>query len=105
MLTMLLDENGVVLNPITAEIIDDSFLSDELTNKQVVFFGNGSAKCEKFIKSPNALFLNNIKASAKHMTELVWEAYNNNQFEDVAYFEPFYLKDFVATVSKKNMLG
>jgi tRNA threonylcarbamoyladenosine biosynthesis protein TsaB len=39
------------------------------------------------------------------MTELVWEAYNNNQFEDVAYFEPFYLKDFVATVSKKNMLG
>jgi len=103
--SMLLDEDGVVLNPIAAEIIDDSFLSDELTNKQVVFFGNGSAKCEKFIKSPNALFVNNIKASAKHMTELVWEAYNNNQFEDVAYFEPFYLKDFVATVSKKNMLG
>jgi len=103
--SMLLDENGTVLKPITAEIIDDSFLAFELSNKQVVFFGNGSAKCEKFIKSPNALFLPNIKGSARHMTELVWEAYNNNQFEDVAYFEPFYLKDFVATVSKKNMLG
>jgi len=103
--SMLLDENGAVLNPITAEIIDDSFLAHELSDKQVVFFGNGSEKCEKLIKSPNALFLHHIKASAKHMTELVWEAYNNKQFEDVAYFEPFYLKDFVATVSKKNMLG
>ena len=103
--SMLLDEKGNVLHPITAEIIDEAFLATELTNKQVVFFGNGSAKCEKVIKSPNAKFLPNIKASAKHMTELVWEAYNNNQFEDVAYFEPFYLKDFVATVSKKNMLG
>lgn len=103
--SMLLDEKGTVLKPITADIIDDSFLADELSNKQVVFFGNGSAKCEKVIKSTNALFLPNIKASAQHMSELVWEAYNNNQFEDVAYFEPFYLKDFVATVSKKNMLG
>jgi tRNA threonylcarbamoyladenosine biosynthesis protein TsaB len=103
--SMLLDEKGTVLSPITADIIDDSFLSNELSDRQVVFFGNGSEKCEKVIKSPNALFLANIKASARHMTELVWEAYNNNQFEDVAYFEPFYLKDFVATVSKKNMLG
>ncbi len=103
--SMLLDENGTVLKPITAEIIDDSFLAPELSNKQVVFFGNGSAKCEKVIKSTNAIFLSNIKASARHMTELVWEAYNNNLFEDVAYFEPFYLKDFVATVSRKNMLG
>jgi tRNA threonylcarbamoyladenosine biosynthesis protein TsaB len=39
------------------------------------------------------------------MSELVWNSYNKNLFEDVAYFEPFYLKDFVATVSKKNMLG
>jgi tRNA threonylcarbamoyladenosine biosynthesis protein TsaB len=103
--SMLLDEKGTVLKPITAEIIHDAFLAHELSNKQVVFFGNGSAKCEKVIKSSNALFLPNIKASARHMTELVWEAYNNSQFEDVAYFEPFYLKDFVATVSKKNMLG
>lgn len=103
--SMLLNEKGTVLKPISAEIIDDSFLADELSNHKVVFFGNGSAKCEKIIKSPNALFLTNINASAQHMTELVWEAFNNNRFEDVAYFEPFYLKDFVATISKKNMIG
>jgi tRNA threonylcarbamoyladenosine biosynthesis protein TsaB len=39
------------------------------------------------------------------MCDLVWQLYNKKQFEDVAYFEPFYLKDFVATVSKKNLPG
>lgn len=101
----LLDKNGKVIKPITAEIIDESFLADELSGQQVVFFGNGSEKCQKVITSPNAIFISNINASAQHMCELVWQAYIKNQFEDVAYFEPFYLKDFVATVSKKNMLG
>lgn len=103
--SMLLDDCGKSLKPISAEVIDESFLARELAGNTVVFFGNGAAKCEKVIKSPNALFLPKINASAQYMTELVWEAYNNNQFEDVAYFEPFYLKDFVATVSKKNVLG
>lgn len=103
--SMLIDENGNILKPISAEIIDESFLESDLRSNTVVFFGNGSAKCQNVIQSPNAIFLSNINASAQYMTELVWEAYNNKHFEDVAYFEPFYLKDFVATVSKKNMLG
>jgi len=103
--TMLLDEYGKILKPVAAEIIDESFLADELLEKQVVIFGNGSAKCIPVLKSTNTIFVDGIEASAQHMSELVWEAYNNKQFENVAYFEPFYLKDFVATVSKKNMLG
>ncbi len=103
--SMLIGENGNILKPISAEIIDESFLESDLRSNTVVFFGNGSAKCQNVIQSPNAIFLSNINASAQYMTELVWEAYNNKHFEDVAYFEPFYLKDFVATVSKKNMLG
>jgi tRNA threonylcarbamoyladenosine biosynthesis protein TsaB len=103
--SMLLDHNGTVVKPITADIIDESFLSGELSKRQVVFYGNGSEKCKKVIHSPNALFLSHISASAKHMCELAVQAYNNNQFEDVAYFEPFYLKDFVAIVSKKNVLS
>ena len=102
--SMLLDKQGSVLNPVTADIIEESFLSNELNENQVVFFGNGSEKCRKVIHSPNAVFLSNIEASAQHMCELAWQAYNKNQFEDVAYFEPFYLKDFVATVSMKNLL-
>ena len=103
--SMLLNTSGQILKPITADIIDEKFLKNELESNTVVFFGNGAPKCENIIKSPNALFLNGINASAKYMTELVWDSYNNKQFEDVAYFEPFYLKDFVVTVSKKSVLG
>lgn len=103
--SMLLDENGRTVKPISADVIDEHFLADQLTDKQVVFFGNGSAKCMKLIDSPNALFVPGITASAKHMCELVWQQYTKKQFEDVAYFEPFYLKDFVATVSTKNLLA
>lgn len=102
--SMLLNNSGEILKPITAEIIDEAFLHEELELNTVIFFGNGSAKCETVINSPNAFFLKNINASARYMTELVWEAYNNKHFEDVAYFEPFYLKDFVVTVSKKSVL-
>ncbi|MFA5328523.1 MAG: tRNA (adenosine(37)-N6)-threonylcarbamoyltransferase complex dimerization subunit type 1 TsaB [Prolixibacteraceae bacterium] len=101
----LFDKDGKVIKPIRAEIIDETFLATELNLKQIVFFGNGSAKCKNVISSPNAVFIDHIRASSSHMCELVWQAYNNNRFEDVAYFEPFYLKDFVATVSKKNMPG
>lgn len=103
--SMLLDKDGSILNPITAEIIDEHFLADELAGKKIVFFGNGSEKCKKVIGSPNAIFIPEIHASSQYMCNLVWQAYNKKQFEDVAYFEPFYLKDFVATVSKKNLLG
>jgi tRNA threonylcarbamoyladenosine biosynthesis protein TsaB len=103
--SMLLNHSGKIVKPITAEIIDEIFLKNELEAYTVVFFGNGAPKCENLIKSSNALFLNHVNASAKYMTELVWEAYNNKHFEDVAYFEPFYLKDFIVTVSKKSVLG
>lgn len=103
--SMLYNEDGSALKPITAEIIDETFLSDELSGMRVVFFGNGSEKCRQTLKSPNALFVSGIDASSKFMCQLAWKLYNKNKFEDVAYFEPFYLKDFVATVSKKNLPG
>ena len=103
--SMLYNEDGSVAKPIEAVIVDETFLSDELTKKQVVYFGNGAEKCNQVLTSPNALFVPKVEASAKYLCDLVWQLYNKNQFEDVAYFEPFYLKDFVATVSKKNIPG
>lgn len=102
--SMLINEEGTVLKPISAVIVDEAFLSDEMAEKLVVFFGNGSEKCRQVLNSHNALFISKLDASAKYMCDMVWQSYNKNQFEDVAYFEPFYLKDFVATVSKKNVL-
>lgn len=103
--SMLYNEDGSIKQPIAALIVDETFLSDELAQKQIVFFGNGAEKCREVLKSPNALIIPHVKASARYLCDLVWELYNKNQFEDVAYFEPFYLKDFVATVSKKNIPG
>lgn len=103
--SMLWDESGEVIYPIEAVIVDENFLAGKLIDHQVVFFGNGAGKCQKIIQSPNAVFLSNMEASAKHMIDLAWQLYNKKQFEDVAYFEPFYLKDFIATVSKKNIPG
>lgn len=102
--SMLYNEDGSVLKPITAMVVDEAFLAEELAENRIVFFGNGSEKCRQVIKSTNALFISQIDASAKYMSELAWKLYNKNKFEDVAYFEPFYLKDFIATISKKNLL-
>ena len=103
--SMLFDDKGAVIHPIEAVIVDETFLAGKLIDHHVVFFGNGSEKCRKVIPSPNAVFLSDMEASAKHMSDLAWQLYNKKQLEDVAYFEPFYLKDFVATVSKKNIPG
>ena len=88
---------------IGANIIDEQSFTNILQERKVVFFGNGAEKCKKAIISPNAQFLDDIICSAKNMVELSYLAYQNKQFEDVAYFEPFYLKDFIATVPKKNI--
>lgn len=66
----------------------------------VCFFGNGAAKCREVISHPNALFINDINPLAKYMLPLAEQAMARQEFQDVAYFEPFYLKEFIATKSK-----
>lgn len=83
-------------------IIDENSYSDILERGKVLFIGDGAGKCADVIKHPNAAFVQCWpKASA--MLEPAMKAYKEKRFEDVAYFEPFYLKEFVATVSKKKM--
>lgn len=82
-------------------IATDSF-EDLLAAGPVLFIGDGASKCAEVIKSPNATFIQECpKASA--MLEPALKAWNEKRFENTAYFEPFYLKEFVATVSHKNM--
>ena len=83
-------------------IIDENSYSDILERGKVLFIGDGAGKCADVIKHPNATFVQCWpKASA--MLEPAMKAYKEKRFEDVAYFEPFYLKEFVATVSKKKL--
>ena len=87
-----------------AEIITAESYAETLAKTQMFFVGNGAEKISKIIQNPNAIFLPEIKPSAVYMAELTAKAFKDNDFADVAYFEPFYLKDYVATVSKKNVL-
>ena len=83
-------------------IIDENSFAEYLEQGPCLFIGDGAGKCADVIKHPNAQFCQCWpKASA--MLEPAMAAYKEKRFEDVAYFEPFYLKEFVATVSKKKL--
>jgi tRNA threonylcarbamoyladenosine biosynthesis protein TsaB len=86
-----------------AEIIDENSFQDFLSKGKVLFCGDGVAKCMEVIQHPNAIFLPAIYASVDGMIHFAEEKFNNNQFENLAYFEPYYLKDFVA--GKPNVKG
>ena len=62
---------------------------------KVLFFGDGSLKCNDVIKNSNAYFIDGVFPSAKDMGILGFKKFENQDFEDIAYFEPYYLKDFV----------
>jgi tRNA threonylcarbamoyladenosine biosynthesis protein TsaB len=102
--TALFDISGKQVTGIKAEIIHEHSFSGELTSGKVFFFGNGSLKCKSIIKHPDAHFIEDITASARFMSGIARDCYNNKEFENIAYFEPFYLKDFVATVPKNKII-
>ena len=89
------DINNTEVRKIQADIIDENSYKKEL-EKKVVFFGDGSEKIKEKIKHKNAMFVSDIHPSAKNMGLLSYQKFTKSLFEDLAYFEPFYLKDFVA---------
>ena len=89
------------LRPTSADIVDEHSYAEFLADRPVYFFGNGSAKCRETLQHPNAHFIENIHPLAKWMFPLAERAHARQEFKDVAYFEPFYLKEFVASKPKK----
>ncbi|MDR2937556.1 MAG: tRNA (adenosine(37)-N6)-threonylcarbamoyltransferase complex dimerization subunit type 1 TsaB [Prevotellaceae bacterium] len=87
---------------VTAEIITENSYSEILKKQRVLFFGSGAEKCKEILHSSNAVFLD-VPVSAQGMIALAEQKFAQQKFEDVAYFEPFYLKDFVAIKSTKKL--
>lgn len=102
--TALYNSKGENVKPVSAEIIDENAFSSFLKDHKIQFFGNGAAKCKHLLTHTNALFEGPSKTSARFMQILAERKYNNKEFENVAYFEPFYLKNFVATIPKNKIL-
>jgi len=101
--TSFYDKTGKQIRGIQADIIDHQSYLTYLGNNQVLFFGNGAAKCREAINHPNAIFINGIVTLAENMIPLSERDFQLQKFVDVAYYEPFYLKDFIATVPVKNI--
>lgn len=86
---------------VQADIVDGDTYSSYLDKSKMYFFGNGACKCMDTISNPNAMLIKGIKPLARYMFPLAEKRMAEERFEDVAYFVPFYLKDFVAKTPKK----
>ncbi|MBQ9194281.1 MAG: tRNA (adenosine(37)-N6)-threonylcarbamoyltransferase complex dimerization subunit type 1 TsaB [Bacteroidales bacterium] len=100
--TSVYNADGERLTPVEAKIIGPESFAEYLDRGEVLFVGDGALKCKEVIGHPNARFLEAYPL-ARDMAGLAQKAFEAGKFENLAYFEPFYLKDFVATVSKKKL--
>ena len=100
--TAVYSAEGKRLTPVEAKVIGPDAFREYLEQGEVLFVGDGALKCRDVIPSSNARF-EEAHPLARHMAAAAQKVFEEGKFENLAYFEPFYLKDFVATVSKKNL--
>ena len=99
--TQIFDTNGTALTDVSAEVIDEQSFASWRNNGKFVIFGNGAKKCCDALT--DAIYVP-VTPSARGIVVLAEQAFNRGCFEDLAYFEPFYLKDFIVIPSKKKLL-
>ncbi|MBE6220628.1 MAG: tRNA (adenosine(37)-N6)-threonylcarbamoyltransferase complex dimerization subunit type 1 TsaB [Alistipes sp.] len=99
--TRLFDAKGEALSEVSAEIVTEESFAEWRKDRQLVIFGNGAAKCREVL--PDATYVN-ITPSARGLARLAEQRLQEGKTEDIAYFEPFYLKDFIVIPSKKKLL-
>ena len=97
----IFDASLSVIRDTQADIVTAELYQPFLARGVVCFFGNGAAKCRTVIASDQAVFLDDVHPLAADMVVLAEQSFQLKKFEDTAYFEPFYLKDFMATTPKK----
>jgi tRNA threonylcarbamoyladenosine biosynthesis protein TsaB len=99
--SQVFNKKNEMIRAVYAEIIDSDSFSEFLNVEKVYFFGDGAEKCKEIITHEKAVFIDHKFPSAKEMSVLSYQKYLNNDFEDVAYFEPFYLKEYIGAIPKK----
>ena len=99
--TQLFDTEGRAVSSVEAKIVDENSFAEERKSGTLVIFGSGAKKCCDVL--PDAVYAD-VVPSARGMARLAEKAFNEGRFEDVAYFEPFYLKDFMINTAKKSLL-
>lgn len=100
--TALYNELGEEKMATQAKIIDVTSFEEQLAQAKITFIGNGANKCRTLITHPNANYMGELRCSATGLSKIAFEKFEKGAFENTAYFEPFYLKDFVGTTPKKK---
>lgn len=98
--TAIFNTKGERINHTTAEIINENSFAELLSDNKILFFGDGAEKCRETLSNPNAQFLESFTNSAAYLTKRATEKFAAKNFEDIAYFEPYYLKDFITGKKK-----
>lgn len=89
------DHDFNTIEATSAKIIDEDSFQELLSERKMILFGDGASKCIPYLgKISNALFVHDVKPSASGVGALAWSKYQHQKFENIAYFEPYYLKDF-----------
>ena len=99
--TSVFDAKYNEIYPVQAQILDSNSFIDYLSCNQVIFLGDGSNKFAEICSHSNAIFMKDKFPSAISMCSLAWKRYQVQSFENIAYYEPFYLKNFIAN-TKSN---
>ena len=100
----LYDGNLNEMEPARAISIDENTFRDLPAQKEIIIFGTGADKCKTIIRSPNVVFADGIYPAASNMSDEAEKAFARKAFTNVAYFEPFYLKEFQATIPKNKVI-
>jgi len=101
----VMSATGETVRDISAEIITEDSFSEIDESVRILIFGDGAVKCREVVKRANTLIVDEFRISAASMYEPAYKSLKDHHFEDIAYFEPFYLKDFITSRPKKNILG
>lgn len=98
---MVLNQKKEILKPTFAEVITPESFNEFSSDIPWIFMGEGAEKCKQVFNAPHVEYRSDLKhPSASNMINLAWQAFQSQDFDDVAYFEPFYLKDFYTNVKK-----
>lgn len=100
--TSVFNKNHKTLENTSAKIVDESSFLNYLEKDTTYFLGDGALKCKETITHCNAVFIADKFPSSKEMASLSFLKFQQKKFENIAYFEPFYLKDFIVIPEKKK---
>jgi len=102
--TAVFDHNLQQISPPSATIVDAHAFDDLEPDQRIILFGSGADKLVGlFADNERIEVIAGFKNSARHLSQLAYRSFRDGLFADVAYFEPYYLKDFVATIPKKGL--